>query len=182
MYFRYNYRSIELYSDCFPPFPLPSPPPTLLLSCFSILTRFLSFVFWEGTYFTQLLKWWFILNFNLRIWLKDVQCCSVSLCLSPIEYLYNTRFLEKFNSDLSHVIVVWYFNSNIKKNYLFYLTILYLFCHTLTWILHGCTCVPHPELPSHHPPHPIPLGHPSAPALSTCLMHQTWTGDLFHIW
>ena len=22
---------------------------------------------------------------------------------------------------------------------------------------------------------PIPLGHPSAPALSTCLMHPTWT-------
>ena len=30
------------------------------------------------------------------------------------------------------------------------------FCHTLTWISHGCTCVPHP----------IPLGHPSAPELS----------------
>ena len=41
------------------------------------------------------------------------------------------------------------------------------FCHTLTWISHGCTCVPHPEPPSHLPPHPIPLGHPSAPALST---------------
>ena len=39
------------------------------------------------------------------------------------------------------------------------------FCHTLTWILHGCTCVPHPEPPSHLPPHPIPLGHPSAAAL-----------------
>ena len=26
---------------------------------------------------------------------------------------------------------------------------------------------PHPELPSHLPPHPIPQGHPSAPALST---------------
>ena len=25
---------------------------------------------------------------------------------------------------------------------------------------------PHPERPSHHPPHPIPQGHPSAPALS----------------
>ena len=22
------------------------------------------------------------------------------------------------------------------------------FCHTLTWISHGCTCVPHPESPS----------------------------------
>ena len=39
------------------------------------------------------------------------------------------------------------------------------FCHTLTWISHGCTCVPHPEPPSHLPPHPIPQGRPSAPAL-----------------
>jgi len=41
------------------------------------------------------------------------------------------------------------------------------FCHTLTWIRHGYICVPHPELPSHLSPHPIPQGHPSAPALST---------------
>ena len=41
------------------------------------------------------------------------------------------------------------------------------FCHTLTWISHGFTCVPHPEPRSHLPPHPIPLGHPSAPALRT---------------
>ena len=26
------------------------------------------------------------------------------------------------------------------------------FCHTLTWISHRCTCVPHPEPPSHLPP------------------------------
>ena len=30
-------------------------------------------------------------------------------------------------------------------------TILHWFCHTLTWICHGCTCVPHPEPPSHLP-------------------------------
>ena len=41
------------------------------------------------------------------------------------------------------------------------------FCHTLTWISNGCTWVPHPEVPSHLPAHPIPRGHPSAPALST---------------
>ena len=46
------------------------------------------------------------------------------------------------------------------------------FCHTLTWISHGCTCVSHPEYPSHLPPHPIPLGCPSAPTLSA----------LFHAW
>ena len=42
------------------------------------------------------------------------------------------------------------------------------FCHTLTWISHGFTCVPHPDPLSHLPPHPIPLGLPSAPALNTC--------------
>ena len=47
--------------------------------------------------------------------------------------------------------------------FFFYFTILYWFCHTLTWTHHRCTCVPHPE----PPPHPIPLGHPSAPARST---------------
>ena len=47
------------------------------------------------------------------------------------------------------------------------LQILWWFCHTFTRISHGCTCVPHPDPPSHLPPHPIPLGYPSAPALST---------------
>ena len=56
------------------------------------------------------------------------------------------------------------------------------FCHTLTWISHGFTCVPHPDPPSHLPLHPIPLGLPIAPSLSTCLMHPTWAGDLFHPW
>ena len=54
------------------------------------------------------------------------------------------------------------------------------FCHTLTWVSHGVTCIPHPDLPSHLPLHPIPLGLPSAPGPSTCLMHPTWAGDLFH--
>ena len=54
------------------------------------------------------------------------------------------------------------------------------FCHTLTWISHGVTCVPHPNSPSHLPLHPIPLGLPSAPGPSTCLMHPTWAGDMFH--
>ena len=60
----------------------------------------------------------------------------------------------------------WFSFLLFKFIYLFYFTILYWFCRTLTWICLGCTCVPHPEPPSHLPPHPIPLGHPSAPALS----------------
>ena len=45
-------------------------------------------------------------------------------------------------------------------------TIVYWFCHTLTWISHGCTWVPNPEPPSHFPPHIISLDHPCAPAPS----------------
>ena len=41
------------------------------------------------------------------------------------------------------------------------------FLHTLTWISHGCTCVPHREPPSHLLPHPISQVHPSASHLST---------------
>ena len=35
--------------------------------------------------------------------------------------------------------------------YIFYFTILYWFRHRLTWIHYGCTCVLHPEPPSHLP-------------------------------
>ena len=49
---------------------------------------------------------------------------------------------------------------------LFCFTILYWFCHTLTWISHGCTWVPIPEPPSHLPLHIISLDHPRVPAPS----------------
>ena len=53
------------------------------------------------------------------------------------------------------------------------------FCYTLTWISHGYTCVPHPELPSHLPPHPIPQGHPSPEHPVSCIepglaIYFTW--------
>ena len=40
------------------------------------------------------------------------------------------------------------------------------FCHTLTWISHGFTYVPHPDPPSHLPLHSIPLGLTSPEHLS----------------
>ena len=55
------------------------------------------------------------------------------------------------------------------------------FCHTLTWISHGFTCVPHPDPPSRLPLHPIPLGLPSAPALSTCLILLLFLTCMFRI-
>ena len=52
----------------------------------------------------------------------------------------------------------------------FHFTILYWFCHTSTWIRHGCI-VPNTEPPSHLPPHTISLGHSSASAPS--ILHPT---------
>ena len=67
-----------------------------------------------------------------------------------------------------------------KNTYFFLNFICGGFCHTLKWNSHGFTCVPHPNSPSHPPLHPFPLGFPSAPGPSACLMHPTWAGDLFH--
>ena len=45
------------------------------------------------------------------------------------------------------------------------ITILYWFCHTSTWIRHGCTCVPNPEppLPPPSPYHPSGSSQCSSP-------------------
>ena len=69
----------------------------------------------------------------------------------------------KFRSPTSQVDSSFFLNLFIYFNCSL-ITLQYCsgFCHTLTWISHGCTCEP----PSHHPPHPIHQGHPSAPALS----------------
>ena len=42
-----------------------------------------------------------------------------------------------------------------------------VFCHTLTWISHGCTCVPHPETPPTSLPTPSLWVIPVHQALST---------------
>ena len=66
---------------------------------------------------------------------------------------------------------LFFFSLFLKKFFYFnwrLITLQYCgFCHTFTWISHGCTCVPCPDPPSHLPPHPISQGHPGAPALST---------------
>ena len=74
---------------------------------------------------------------------------------------------EESQSVFFLLFVCWFFLSLVLFMYLFYFTILCWFFHTLTWICHECTCIPHPEPPSCLPPLPIPLGHPSAPAPST---------------
>ena len=60
---------------------------------------------------------------------------------------------------LLYLLIYFYLEAN-------YFTILYWFCLTSTWFRHRCIRVPNPEPLSHLPPRTIPLGHPSAPALS----------------
>ena len=57
-----------------------------------------------------------------------------------------------------------------------YFTLLYWFCHTSTCMHHRYTRVPHPEPPSHLPPHTIPLGHLSAlaPSIQYHALNLDW--------
>ena len=60
------------------------------------------------------------------------------------------------------------------------------FCHTLTWISHGITCILHPNPPSHLRLYPIPLGLPSAQAqaLVSCIQPELvicFTLDNIHV-
>ena len=101
------------------------------------------------------------------------------LSLWLASYLFNLyAFIEQkdYSTILLLQLTLWWldlvFTSAVHfllcslEIYIYNFTILYWFCHTLTWIRHGCTCVPHPEPPSHVPLCTIPLGHPSAPAPS----------------
>ena len=127
----------------------------------------------------------------------------------PQSYLENKKAMFYFNSNLSLSLSgIWlvlltmnfswvclyhwqchslYFFFPFKFFFIFFfswklITLQYCsgFCHTLTWISHGFTCIPHPDPPSHLPLYPLPLSLPRAPGPSTCLMHPTWAGDLFH--
>ena len=59
---------------------------------------------------------------------------------------------------------------------LFYFSILYWFCHTSTCIHHGCTRVPHPEPPSHLPPHTI------NPVCETAKQTQVYSTVFWTLW
>ena len=83
--------------------------------------------------------------------------------------------LQSMGSHSQRQLSDWTSMHNVYFNFLFvwififtlfYFTILYWFCHTLTWIHHGCIRAPNPESPSHLPPYIISLDHPHAAAPS----------------
>ena len=92
-----------------------------------------------------------------------------------------SRLLQKKKKNFQNIFFLHFYNFKICFCViLFFFFICSGFCHILKWNSHGFTCVPHPDPPSHAPLQPLPLGFPSAPGPSACLMHPTWAGDLFH--
>ena len=89
-----------------------------------------------------------------------------NICLKIIlnfRHKHYANLVHGVNEQCNDLLFSFFFQ--ISNHFtLFYFTILYWFCHTLTWIHHGCTCNPKHDPPSHFPPHNIPLGHPRAPA------------------
>ena len=90
-------------------------------------------------------------------------CVCVCVCVLWIEIC----FIWFWGKDIKYFIIS---SSHLKFIYFTWrlITLQYWcgFCHTLTWVSHGCTCVPHPDPHSHLPPHPIPQGCPRALSLS----------------
>ena len=79
--------------------------------------------------------------------------------INNLRYADDTTLMAESEGELKGLFFL------ICEFYLFIFVLLW-FCHTSTWIHHGCTRAPNPEPPSHLPPHTISLGHPSAPAPS----------------
>ena len=88
-----------------------------------------------------------------------------------------SRFPRALSGLSSAICFIFFFNFIL----LLFFFICGGFCHTLKWNSQGFTCVPHPNPPSHLPLHPFPLGFPSAPGPSACLMHPTWAGAICFI-
>ena len=118
-------------------------------------------------------------------WVTELNCefltfsfaCKVFLWFHiSLSYYYNCPFFPGCRA----IVLLFFFPFIFISWRLFTLQYFSGFCHTLNWISHGFACIPHPDPPSHLPLDPIPLGLPSAPGPSTCLMHPAWAADLFH--
>ena len=96
--------------------------------------------------FSQLTDSIIIIKFLLNSW-QSCLCGSSLLCHGHTACLDITIFAPSF---------LCFFFSFIFINWTL-ITLQYCsgFCHTLTWISHGFTCVPHPDPPSYLPPNPF---------------------------
>ena len=105
---------------------------------------------------------------DCMFWKEDKQLSLRSR--SQLQFWYLTLVILKvlFLSELQFSYIF------PLETYIFFFFYCSGFCHTLKWISHGFTSVPHPDPPSHQVF--------SAPGPSACLMHRTWAGDLWNLY
>ena len=113
---------------------------------------------------------WFI---DLTFQASVQYCSSQRQTLLPSPATATVGCCFRFGSASSFFfILINYFNWRL-------ITLQYRggFCLTLTWITHGCTCVPPSWIPLSPPCPSIPLGCPRAPALSAALhtLNSHWS-------
>ena len=93
---------------------------------------------------------WFSKSVNI-IWTKIREGYAVAKGLDTHLSQRKQKALSNNNHEDCVLVSLCVWESNFFFFTLFYFTILYWFCHTSTWIRHGCTWVPNPESPSHLP-------------------------------
>ena len=116
--------------------------------------------------------WWAMVHRSQRVsydWSDWAQHAAQGLLIHlhvDTNLLLFQNYILNFVIMENHIKSIFFYFKNFNWRLI---TLQYCgdFCHTFTWISLGCTCVPHPDPPSHLSPHPIPQVHPSAPALST---------------
>ena len=86
-------------------------------------------------------------------------------------YLAHFKIINNISNAVLQIL-----NSYLHSFFFFLQWILSYIAMKQPWVYMCSPC----RSPSHLPLHPLPLGLPSAPGPSTCLMHPTWAGDLFH--
>ena len=138
--------------------------------------------------FTRFLDRWSTYNGVLYFYILETKSWELNLLKIPFKIVSKSIKRVEINLEYMSRPIHWKLKTRLRDFFSFIfiswrlITLQYCsgFCHTLTWISHGVTSIPHPDPPSHLPLYPIPLGLPSAPGPSTCLMHPSWAGDLFH--
>ena len=113
------------------------------------------------------INWYTLLQRSLKFPCKLLKSPVLS---STLEFTYRVLFIYLF-------IYFYILFFKILLLLLFLLYNIVLVCHTSTYICHGCTHVPHSE--------PLSLPIPSLWVISvhqpeaSCILHRTWTGNLF---
>ena len=109
---------------------------------------------------------------------------SLSLMLSDVEhfsYVYTDHFYvfsEEMSIESFYTLKKFFFPFIFISWRLITLQYCSGFCHTLTWISHGFTCIPHPNPPSRSPLPPPSPPDPSGSSQCTSPEHLSHASNL----